>query len=406
VHLLLLTPQFPYPPHQGATLRNFHLLRGLAARHTVDLFSLLAPDDDPTAGPVRDWVRLLITAPQPQRRPPQRLRDLLTSPWPDMVLRLWHPEAMARLQDYLRHHRPDLIQVQGLEMAHYALHLLPQSARPPVVYDAYNVEAVLQWRSFLADLRRPQRWPAAAYSAVQTLKLRRYEQRFIRQVQALTAVSAVDAALLRTLAPNTPLAIVSNGVDMAAYDPARAYPSPYPFPGPHLVFTGKMDFRPNVDAALWFADAVLPRLRAGGLRPHFWVVGRSPHPRLQRLRQHPDITLTGAVPDVRPYLAYADLFVAPLLAGGGTRLKLLEAMAMARPIVSTRIGAEGFPVRDGEEMALADTAADFAARCRHLLLHPDEARALGHRGRQLAAHYDWSHIVPHLESLYQELGLI
>ncbi len=406
MHLLLLTPQFPYPPHQGATLRNFHLLRGLATRHTVDLFSLLAPDDDPTAGPVRDWVRLLITAPQPQRSPRQRLRDMLTSPWPDMALRLWHPAAMAVLQDYLRHHRPDIIQVQGLEMAHYALQLPPQSAKPPIIYDAYNVEAVLQWRSFLADLRRPRRWLAAAYSAVQTFKLRRYEQRFIRHVRALTAVSAVDAALLRALAPDTPLAIVSNGVDMAAYDPNQPYPSPYPFPGPHLVFTGKMDFRPNVDAALWFAEAVLPRLRAGGLRPHFWVVGRSPHPRLQRLRRWADITLTGAVADVRPYLAHADLFVAPLLAGGGTRLKLLEAMAMACPIVSTRIGAEGFPVRNGEEMALADTAADFAARCRHLLLHPDEARALGRRGRQLAARYDWSHIVPRLESLYQELGLI
>lgn len=406
MHLLLLTPQFPYPPHQGATLRNFHLLRGLTARHTVDLFSLLAPDDDPTAGPVREWVRLLVTAPQPQRTTRQRLRDLLTSPLPDMALRLWNPTAMAALEDYLSHHRPDLIQVQGLEMAHYALNLLRRRDGPPVVYDAYNVEAVLQQRAFLADLRRPQRWPAAAYSAVQTVKLHRYEQRFIQRVAALTAVSAVDAALLRDLAPGKPLAIVSNGVDLAAYDPDAAYPNPFPTPGPHLVFTGKMDFRPNVDAALWFADNVLPRLQTAGWQAHFWVVGRTPHPRLKRLCGRPDITLTGAVPDVRPYLAHADLFVAPLLAGGGTRLKLLEAMAMARPIVSTRIGAEGFPVRDGQEMALADTAAEFAARCIRLLSHPDEAAALGRRGRELAALYDWSRIVPSLEGLYQELGLI
>ncbi|MDW8269051.1 MAG: glycosyltransferase [Anaerolineae bacterium] len=406
MHLLLLTPQFPYPPHQGATLRNFHLLRGLAVRHTVDLFSLLAPDDDPTAGPVREWVRLVVTAPQPRRTARQRLRNLLTSPLPDMALRLWNPAAMAVLEDYLSRHRPDLIQVQGLEMAHYALNLFRRIERPPVVYDAYNVEAILQERAFLADLRRPQRWPAAAYSAVQTLKLRRYEHRFVRMVTALTAVSAVDAALLRALAPDKPLAIVSNGVDMAAYDPDAAYPNPYPSPGPHLVFTGKMDFRPNVDAALWFAEKVLPRLQAAGWQAHFWVVGRSPHPRLERLRGRPDVTLTGAVPDVRPYLAHADLFVAPLLAGGGTRLKLLEAMAMARPIVSTRIGAEGFPVCDGQEMALADTAAEFAARCAQLLSHPDEAAALGRRGRSLAAHYDWGRIVPALEGLYQELGLI
>ena len=193
-----------------------------------------------------------------------------------------------------------------------------------------------------------------------------------------------------------------NGVDLSAYDPDAAYPNPYQRAGSNLAFTGKMDFRPNVDGVLWFAERVLPQLHASNLDPHFWIVGRNPHPRLDALRRRPDITITGAVPDIQPYIAHADLYVVPLLAGGGTRLKIMEAMAMAKPIVSTRLGAEGFPVADGEELALADTPADFAARCSQLLLDGDAAAALGRRGRAFAeAHYDWRAIVPRLEELYQ-----
>jgi glycosyltransferase involved in cell wall biosynthesis len=160
-----------------------------------------------------------------------------------------------------------------------------------------------------------------------------------------------------------------------------------------------MDFRPNIDAALWFAQRILPAL--ADCHPHFWIVGRDPHPRLAPLRLLPAVTITGAVDDIRPYLAHADLVVAPLLAGGGTRLKLLEAMAMARPVVSTRLGADGYPVTDGIQLALADLAADFAAACRRLLADPSAAAALGRRGRAFVEkNYGWEQIVPRLEQLY------
>lgn len=403
--LLVLTPQLPYPPHQGATLRNYNLLKRLAREHTLDLFSLLTPDDDPDAASLTEIVAHLITAPQPQRTMRDRLHDLVLSPLPDMALRLWSSPAWARLRQHVQAHPPDLIQVEGIEMAPYWLNLAGVGEKlPPVVYDAHNAEALLQRRAFQADLRRPRRWPAAAYSALQTLKLQRYEQRLLQRADGIATVSEADARVLQRLAPDSKIAVVTNGVDISLYNPNASYPNPYQHSGPNLVFTGKMDFRPNVDGVLWFAQQVLPRLHAANLNFHFWIVGKNPHPRLDSLRSRPDITITGAVPDILPYIAHADLYVVPLLAGGGTRLKILEAMAMAKPIVSTRLGADGFPVTDGEQLRLADHPSDFATRCEELLHNKEKAAALGWRGRSFVEmRYNWDAIVPRLEQLYAQL---
>lgn len=407
MHLLILTPQLPWPPHQGTTLRNYNLIRHLSQRHPITLFSLLAPGDDPEAGPLHSQVKHLITAPQPSRNRGDRLRDLFLSPLPDMALRLWHPAAGARLHAAVAEHPPELIQVEGIEMAPYLLALAAGGLELPyTLYDAHNAETRLQARALRADLRRPRRWPAAAYSAVQVAKLARYERRLLRAVDGVAAVSEADAEALRGLAPGCIPAVIPNGVDLDDYDPAAIYPDPYPAgQRPIILFTGKMDFRPNVDGALWFAQKVLPRLATDGLEPHFWIVGKNPHTRLDVLRGRPGVTLSGAVPAIQPYIAHADLCVVPLLAGGGTRLKIMEAMAMAKPIVSTAPGADGFPVDDGEQLALtAAEPAAFARRCQELLRDPQAAAAMGQRGRAFVeGSYEWRRIVPRLEHLYLQI---
>ena len=407
MHLLILTPQFPYPPHQGTTLRNYNLIAGLATRHTIDLFSLLAPGDDPEAGDVRALVRTLVTAPQPERTASDRLRDLFLSSLPDMALRLWSAGAFTRLAEHYAANPPQALQVEGIEMAPYLLALQEAGFDLPIVmYDAHNAETLLQRRAFVADLRRPMRWPAAAYSAIQMLKLGRYERRILVAADGVAAVSEADAGALRRQAPGAIPEVVTNGVDLAIYDPAATYPDPFPNAGPHsaglhLVFTGKMDFRPNIDGVQWFVDRVLPRLRVAHPDLGFWIVGRNPHPRLGAMAGRPGVTITGAVPDVRPYLAHAQLYVVPLLAGGGTRLKILEALAMARPVVSTRLGAEGFPVVDGQHLALADTSEEFAGLCLDLLDKPEKAAAMGLAGRAFVeTSYSWERVVPRLEHLY------
>ncbi|MGC9335029.1 MAG: glycosyltransferase, partial [Anaerolineae bacterium] len=263
-------------------------------------------------------------------------------------------------------------------------------------------EYVLQQRAFETDVRNPRRWIAAAYSFVQWRRLRAYERRTCRAADAVVAVSEADAAALRRLVPGLEPAVVPNGVDLRFYTEAVA-PSDLshrPSKG-DLVFTAKMDFRPNVDAVLWFAREVLPLVRRGAPGARFWVVGKDPHPRLAPLRDDPAVQITGWVEDQRPYIAAAGVYVIPLRMGGGTRLKVLEAMAMGKAIVSTTVGCEGFEVVPGRELVVADTPAGFAEAVLRLLGNPAQQERLGQAGQDFAAsRYDWRLIVPKLEAVY------
>ncbi len=401
MRILLLSPQRPYPPHQGTTLRNFNILKELAQRHTVCVLSFLEPDQNPAdSGPLPHLCQWLETIPAPQRSTAMRLRQLLTTPRPDMTWRLWSPAFNARLAERLRQEAFDVVEIEGIEMAPYLPTIAAAQPRPLIVYDGHNAEWILQKRACLADIKNPLRWVAAAYSWVQWRRLRRYEADLLRRVDHTLAMSAPDQAALHSVAPDAPSTVVPNGVDLAAYTAFQGEPVQY-----DLLFTGKMDFRPNIDAALWFGQRVLPLIQAQRPQTTFAIVGQRPHPRLDILRQNPGITITGYVDDVRPYLAGATGYVAPLRVGGGTRLKLLEAMAMRKPIVSTTVGAEGFPVVNGQELILADEPELFAQAVLALLADPARRNRLAASGCAFAhAHYGWDSLVPQLERVYHQKG--
>jgi glycosyltransferase involved in cell wall biosynthesis len=162
-----------------------------------------------------------------------------------------------------------------------------------------------------------------------------------------------------------------------------------------------MDYRPNVDAALWFANEVFPRVRRARPSACFVVAGQKPAPSVAALGRRPGIRVTGAAPDLRPCLAGAAVYVAPLRMGGGTRFKLLEAMALRKAIISTRLGAEGFDLADGREVLLADSPSEFAARAIRVLEEPALRAALGAAARRFVeAGYDWRAIIPRVEAAY------
>jgi sugar transferase (PEP-CTERM/EpsH1 system associated) len=398
MRILLLTPQRPYPPHQGTTLRNFNLVKELSKRHTVCVLTFLEPDQNPNdPGPLADLCEWVETVPMPQRSPGLRLRQMLTTRRPDMSLRLWSPALKTRLAARLSEQPFDVVEIEGIEMAPYLPTLEAAPARPLIVYDAHNAEWVLQKRACLADLKDPARWPAAAYSWVQWHRLRRYEADLLRRVDHTVAMSHPDKVALRDVAPDVPITVVPNGVDLTAYKGiSQAIPH-------DLLFTGKMDFRPNVDAVLWFGQQVLPLIQAQRPGATFAIAGQRPHPRLDVLRNVPGVTITGYVDDVRPYLAGATVYVAPLRVGGGTRLKLLEAMVMGVPIISTTVGAEGFPVVHGQELILADEPESFARAVLDLLENPTHRARIGAAGRAFAqANYGWDALIPQLEKIYRD----
>jgi len=398
MRILILTPQLPYPPQQGTSLRNYHLLRYLAARHEVSLLSFAGADARPShLAHLQAFCHTVRTVPAPERSMARRLWTLLSSARPDMAWRLFSPEYARALATGLAREPFDILQVEGIEMAPYLWGLQPP--HPFVVFDDHNAEYVLQKRAFLTDLRRPQRWPAAAYSLVQWRRLRRFERAVCRRANGLVAVSQADAQALTALDPRLSPVVVPNGVDLEAYRPD--FPPLAGLAHPSLAFTGKMDFRPNIDAVLWFAQQVLPLLWQRDPDMRFYVVGQSPSPRLDPLRAEPRITITGRVDDVRPYIAGADAYVVPLRVGGGTRLKVLEAMAMGKALVSTSLGVEGLGVGDGREALLADTPEAFAEAVASLLADAGRRRALGQAARAFVERgYGWERIGPRLEAVY------
>ncbi|MFN3763706.1 MAG: glycosyltransferase, partial [Anaerolineae bacterium] len=381
MNLLFLTSQVPYPPRQGGALRAWGMISALARSHTVTILSFHDAVGVPPRPPDFGHISLDVVPEPPPRPLPRRLRDLLLSRQPDMALRLESPLFRQRLAERLAAQPFDAVHIEGIEMAPFLDVLERARPRPLIIFDDFNCEFLLQKRAFLTDLRHPTRWHGALYSLVQWRRLRQYEAEICRRADHVIAVSEADAQALGTLVPGLRLTVVPNGVDVSAYDPQIP-----PAPGMAenaLVFTGKMDFRPNVDAVLWFADRVLPRIREQVPDVRFWVVGQRPHRRLEPLRRHPAIVLTGSVEDTRPYIAGATVYVAPLRIGGGTRLKILEAMAMERAVVATRLGAEGYEVQDGRELLLADDAEAFAAAVVSLLNDPARRAAIGRAARRV-----------------------
>jgi glycosyltransferase involved in cell wall biosynthesis len=233
------------------------------------------------------------------------------------------------------------------------------------------------------------------------LFFRAWEEQALQQFDGVIAVSDLEQAWVQHRAPVAKVALVPNGVDTEYFSPLHVSASER---SPCLVFTGAMHYPPNIDAVIWFCDAILPVLHRK--MPHFCfkIVGRTPHPKVCELSQRQGVSVTGEVADVRPYLAEALAMVVPLRSGGGTRLKILQAMSMACPVISTSLGAEGLQVTPGENIRMADNAEQFVNHILALCTAPETAHRLGQAGRRLVtATYDWRKCLAGIDTFYATL---
>ncbi len=391
--ILVLTPQIPYPPRQGTALRNWGVLKGLAARHSVSLLTFAAPDQVATPSPALvSRLERIAVIPQPERTMLDRLLGLGKSRRPDLTQRLFSPAFQAQLAAWLTEFEFDWVLAEGLEMAPY-LELVWARPHPPrVAFDDHNCEYLLQKRAFLADLSLPHRWIGALYSFVQWKRLRRYEAQVCRRADLVITVSDADAEALRAIAPNLIPLMLPNGINVAGQAEVK---ETVLLEQPAFVFTGTMDFRPNVDGVLWFAEEIWPQIRAALPTASIYIVGKHPHRRLHVLRDVPGFIVTGAVPDTRPYIKAAAVYVVPLRVGGGTRFKILEAAVLGKAIVSTTLGAEGFP-EARQVLVLADDPDAFAHACVSLAQDTAARAEQAERALGFAATYDWNMLLPRL----------
>lgn len=293
--------------------------------------------------------------------------------------------------------RFDVIQVEFSMIARYARSISRTSTAKRVL-STHNIESERFEREILLA---PWGFRRLALMTNATL-FPHWEEKSVCLFDGAVAVSEHDRAWLQRRLPEGTVALVPNGVDTRAFLPASRGER-----HATVVFTGAMDYPPNVDAVLWFVDAILPHLQARHAGLTFDIVGAKPAARVLALRGRPGVNVTGEVPDIRPYVCRAAAFVAPLRSGGGTRLKILQSMALGCPVISTRIGAEGLDVADGETVLFAEDAAQFAERLTQLLDSADLRDRLVRQGRALVVgRYDWQACLAGVDQLHRRLTAV
>jgi glycosyltransferase involved in cell wall biosynthesis len=390
--LLFLLPSVPDPPDAGAKLRNLGLLRLAAATRGVDVIAF---------GQSEDEDRLAALGERTQVVPLPRARSRLiravgsaTSEHPDMADRLWSPEFAQTISCFVQREGYAGVQAEGIEMARY-LRLVPPDVR---IYDAHNPEFLLQRR---ASESSPGAL-ARVYSRIQWQRLERFERSVVHSSRLTLAVSEHDANQLLALAGQACVAVVPNGLEVAAY----AFHPPSADDAPNILFLGKLDYRPNAEALRWLLEHVLPRVFDAVPGARLFAVGANPPRWLVEAGQHdPRIAVTGYVADERPYLDRCAVLVLPLRIAAGSRLKALVAMASGLPIVSTPMGMEGLEAEPGHDFVLADSADEWSDALSGLMLTPERRHQLAERGRQIVERvYDWAAIRPALLAAYARLG--
>ena len=375
-------------------MRNYNILKHLGRRHRVTLVAFGKLDEIPA--PLLDCCEQVIAVAPPVRPAAQRLAAQIL-PVPDLAVRLRSAEFGAAVAGLCRRQRFGVVQCEALELYRYA-----RTVAAPLILDAHNAEWRLQQRSYAAAMhdRRPA---AAAYSLLQWRKLVGYEAAALRRAGTTLAVSATDQADLQRIAPGATVTVLPNGVDPVLY-------ALMPEIAEHtdsILFGGKMDFRPNVEGALWLAHQVMPLVWSRRPAARLTLFGREPALAVQRLAADQRIIVTGHVPGTaaeKLALARAGVVAVPLFSGGGTRLKVLSALAMARPLVSTPLGAAGYGLQSGEHLLLAATAPGFADALLRLLDDRALAGRLGMNGRSMVLqHYAWERLLPTLDEAYAAL---
>jgi len=389
VPLLFLCHRIPYPPNKGDKIRSFHLLHHLSQHFDIYLATFV---DDPADWP---WVHevekfcsdCLFLEQKKWGTRFAGLRGLLTGEALSIPF-----YASRQMQDWvntvvsernIRH-----AMVYSSSMAQYVLH--DSRAYERKVVDFVDVDSD-KWLQY----SQQQRWPMSWLYRREARKLLAYETRLAEDFDAGLFVSAAEAELFRRLSPSTAdkVGYYNNGVNTDYFKPSDAHANPYPRVIKPVVFTGAMDYWPNIDAVIWFVHEVLPTLRANCPEIHFYIVGSNPSRAVRQLEAEPGVVVTGRVDDIRPYIQHAAVAVAPMRVARGVQNKVLEAMAMGRTVLVSEKGLEGIEAVHAEHVLLADTPEDYVRLLARVL--EGDYEAVGDRAREHVVHeFNWDNNLP------------
>jgi glycosyltransferase involved in cell wall biosynthesis len=397
MRILWVKPGGLWPLDRGGRLRSFHTLSELSQRHQVVLLTTHAPEDDPRELRARlPWCQRVVSVPhRPPKKGSLRLAGAVAASWlSEWPVDLWKwrvPGLKAEAERLMRTGEVDLCVADFLA----AVPNLPLGGPVPVALFEHNVEHMIWWR--LARLER-QPWRRLLLE-LEWRKMRRCEAKACARASITLAVSEVDRDLLASASPGAWVRDIPTGVDTSYFAPDGRRESPA-----GLVFTGSMDWYPNEDAILYFVEAILPRVLREVPEAFLTVVGRHPSARLRAATAGRPVQITGGVDDVRPYVAKAGVYVVPLRVGGGTRLKIFEALAMGKAVVSTTVGAEGLPLVPGRHFLRRDDPDEFAGAVVALVRDERRRESLGAAGRRLMEErHSWPQVAREFEARCKEV---
>jgi sugar transferase (PEP-CTERM/EpsH1 system associated) len=391
MRILMLAHRIPYPPHTGDKTRAFHIARYLARRHDLTLAFLIDERADLSGlAPLREVV-------------PAVEWGLLWRPWSlvkgltglavggPLTLPYFRSRTLRRrLAGRVAEAPYDLVYASSTPTAQYAREL-----GLPTVMDFVDVDSD-KWRQYAERAAPPLSW----LYRTEGRRLQAAEGDIARWARLCVLATASEESLLRSFAPWARTAVVPNGIDLDYYRPIERSGSPAA-----VIFTGAMDYRPNIDAVRHFCDEILPRVRGAVPDTRFYIVGLNPPSEVQRLASIPGVTVTGTVPDVRPFYARASVCVAPLRMGRGVQNKVLQAMAMGLPVVATSVAQRGLDAKPGTHLHVEDDPVAFAARVTALLTQPAARATMGRQGRAFVeAHHAWDASCARLEGMLCEVA--
>jgi glycosyltransferase involved in cell wall biosynthesis len=391
--ILWVKPDFLHPTRGGGQIRTLETLKRLHRKHEIHFAALDLPQPGSGIGRSSEYCTKAYPVPHPipRRNGPRYWMELATGPWARLPLGMLRYQSRALLSLI-----ETLTRLEKFDSV--VCDFLASAANIPRLENAvlfqHNVESMI-WKRHTEHAPTP--WHRA-FCKAQYQGMLRYEGEVCRAAKKVIAVSSADAREMKSLYGASRIAAVPTGVDLDYFTPPRRIQ-----PVRDLVFLGAMDWRPNIDGLRWFLDNVLPLIRARRPDCSLAIVGRRPTEEVRRAGENDKrIHVTGTVDDVRPYLWESAVSIVPLRIAGGTRLKIYEAMAAKIPVVSTTVGAEGLDIRGGENIAIADSAQDFAHACLELLADGDARRRMARNAWEtIAACYSWEVVSSRFEKLLQ-----
>jgi len=405
MHILQLCPRVPYPPHDGGAIAMYDVAAGLTqAGHRVTLLAINTPKHRQPADALAHLgpnLRLVLVDVDTAISAGKALKNLLFSRQPYNVERFMSPAVGEKLLEILRTEKVDVVQLEGTFVAWYA-ELLGRQHRqdfrvPPLVLRAHNVEYTI-WQMLA---RREASAPKKFFLATMARRLEKFERRYLRQFDAIAAITEADADRLRALHCPEPIAFVPAGADLA-----RLQPDPTIRPQPRTLFMiGSLDWLPNQEGVDWLLREVWPAFHAEFPDVALHIAGRNAPAHLLSLKAD-NVIMHGFVESAPAFMQQHGLMLVPLLSGGGMRVKIIEGMALGKAILSTRLGAEGIAVRDGHDIVVRDSPAEWLRFLRGWARGEVPVQEIGANAARTAADvYDNRRVVQRFVDLYEQLLL-